>query len=52
MKTKFLVGISAVAVAAVALLFGGLLTGSKAGRPSEAAAPDVAARRLLAGFSP
>jgi tetratricopeptide (TPR) repeat protein len=52
MKTKFLVGISAVAVAAVALLFGGLLTGSKAGRPGEAAAPDVAAGRLVAGFSP
>jgi tetratricopeptide (TPR) repeat protein len=51
MKTKFLVGISAVAVAAVALLFGGLLTGSKAGR-SEAVAPEAAAGRLIAGFSP
>jgi tetratricopeptide (TPR) repeat protein len=52
MKTKFLVGISAVAVAAVALLFGGVLTGSKAGGPGEAPAAGAAADRLVSGFSP
>jgi tetratricopeptide (TPR) repeat protein len=52
MKTKFLVGIAAVAVATVVVLFGGLLNGSKASGRDDAAAPEAAAGRLLAGFSP
>jgi tetratricopeptide (TPR) repeat protein len=52
MKVKFLVGIAAVAVAAVAVLFGGLLSGSKAGARGTATRPEVAADRLVGGFSP
>jgi tetratricopeptide (TPR) repeat protein len=52
MKGEFLVGIAAVAVAAIAVLFGGLLNGSKAGERSEVPAPEAAAGRLVAGFSP
>jgi cytochrome c-type biogenesis protein CcmH/NrfG len=52
MNIKFFVGIAAVAVAAAAMLFGGLLNGSKAGGRSEAVTPEVAAGRLVAGFSP
>jgi tetratricopeptide (TPR) repeat protein len=52
MNGKFIVGIAAVAVAAVGMLFGGLLNGSHAGGRSEAVPPETAAGRLLAGFSP
>ena len=52
MKSKFLVGIAAVAVAAAALLFGGLLERPKAGGRSDRTAPDAAAARLVAGFPP
>jgi tetratricopeptide (TPR) repeat protein len=52
METKFLVGIAAMAVATVVVLFGGLLNGSKASGRADAAAPETAAGRLLAGFSP
>jgi tetratricopeptide (TPR) repeat protein len=52
MNVKLLVGIAAVAVAAVGMLFGGLLNGSRAGGRSEAVALEAAASGLLAGFSP
>jgi cytochrome c-type biogenesis protein CcmH/NrfG len=52
METKFLVGIAAMAVATVVVLFGGLLNGSKASGRADAAAPETAAGRLLAGLSP
>jgi tetratricopeptide (TPR) repeat protein len=50
MNAKFLVGIAALAVAGIAVLFGGLLSGSRAGH-SEAVDPEAAAGRLVAGFS-
>jgi tetratricopeptide (TPR) repeat protein len=43
--------LAATTVAAVALLFGGVLAGSKAGGPA-AIESDAAAARLLAGFAP
>jgi tetratricopeptide (TPR) repeat protein len=51
MNAKFFVGIAAVAVAAAAMLFGGLLNGSKAGGRIEPVTPEAAAGRLVAGFS-
>jgi tetratricopeptide (TPR) repeat protein len=51
MNGKFLVGIAAVTVAAAALLFGGVLAGSKAHWPT-AIDSDAAAAQLLAGFAP
>jgi tetratricopeptide (TPR) repeat protein len=50
MNGNILVGIAAVTIAAIAVLFGGLLSGSKAGH-SEAVDPEAAAGRLVAGFS-
>jgi len=52
MKAKILVGIAAVAAAAVAVLFGGLPAGSKAGDHGPGPAPEAAAGRLVAGFAP
>jgi tetratricopeptide (TPR) repeat protein len=52
MKAKILVGLAAVAAAAVAVLFGGLPAGSKAGDRGPGPAPDAAAGQLVAGFAP
>jgi tetratricopeptide (TPR) repeat protein len=52
MKAKILVGLAAVAAAAVAVLFGGLPAGSTAGDRGPAPAPDAAAGQLVAGFAP
>jgi tetratricopeptide (TPR) repeat protein len=51
MRAKVFVGLAVGLAAAIAVLFGGLLTGSTAGRTSQAVRPEAAAARLLAGFA-
>jgi len=51
MRRKISVAVAAALVASAAVLFGGVLTGSKAGG-GPGPAPEAAAGRLLAGFSP
>jgi tetratricopeptide (TPR) repeat protein len=52
MKARVFAGVGVVAMAALAVLLGGVLEGSKASGRHEAVAPDAAAGRLLAGFAP
>jgi tetratricopeptide (TPR) repeat protein len=51
MNAKVFVGLAVALAAAVAILFGGVLTGSTAGRASQAVGPEAAAGRFLAGFA-
>jgi tetratricopeptide (TPR) repeat protein len=51
MRGKAFLGLAVALAAAVAVLFGGVLTGSTAGRKSQAVRPEAAAGRLLAGFA-
>jgi tetratricopeptide (TPR) repeat protein len=50
MRAKVFVGLAVALAAAVAVLFGGVLAGSTAGRASQALGPEAAEGRLLAGF--
>jgi tetratricopeptide (TPR) repeat protein len=52
MRAKIFVGLAVGLAAASAVLFGGALTGSNAGRESQAVRPEAAAGRFLAGFAP
>jgi tetratricopeptide (TPR) repeat protein len=51
MRARVFVGLAVAVAAAVAVLFGGVLTGSTAGRTSQAVRPEAAAARLLVGFA-
>jgi tetratricopeptide (TPR) repeat protein len=51
MKAKIFVRLAAVAAAAVAVLFGGVLRSSTAGGKGQVVRPEAAAGRLLAGFA-
>jgi tetratricopeptide (TPR) repeat protein len=52
MKANIFMTLAAASVASVAVLFGGVLSGSQAGRPAAAADPAAAAGQLVDGFSP
>jgi tetratricopeptide (TPR) repeat protein len=51
MRAKVFLGLAVGLVAAVAVLFGGVLSGSTAGRKSQAVRPEAAAGHFLAGFA-
>lgn len=51
MKAKISVGLAAVVAASVAVLFGGVLSGSTATGKSQVVGPEAAAGRFVAGFA-